>query len=136
VVIDYSVGGKGLWEDEEARAAGEKPFMIVRCIVRGACGCWVTCGRLMHNFEQGVSWHPCEAHKVEVPGNPQVRFMESLTANPMPVPVEEVIDGYLQPEFDWSPGDVIHAEPDGTIVLDDGITTFNPVRARAHLWED
>jgi hypothetical protein len=30
---------------------------------------------------------------------------------------------------DVSPGDVISAEPDGTIVLDDGITTWNPARA-------
>ena len=30
---------------------------------------------------------------------------------------------------DWSPGDVIHADVDGTIVLDDGITTWNPTRA-------
>jgi hypothetical protein len=32
---------------------------------------------------------------------------------------------------DESPGDVIAAEPDGTIVLDDGITTWNPRRAAA-----
>jgi hypothetical protein len=32
---------------------------------------------------------------------------------------------------DESPGDVISAEPDGTIVLDDGITTWNPRRAAA-----
>lgn len=31
--------------------------------------------------------------------------------------------------YDWTPGDVIHAESDGTIVLDDGITTYNPIRA-------
>jgi hypothetical protein len=30
---------------------------------------------------------------------------------------------------DESPGDVIHALSDGTIVLDDGITTWNPLRA-------
>ena len=30
---------------------------------------------------------------------------------------------------DESPGDVIHAEADGTITLDDGITTWNPLRA-------
>lgn len=34
---------------------------------------------------------------------------------------------------DWSPGDVIAAEEDGTITLDDGITTWNPERARAFL---
>src|SRR3954453_2481222 len=32
-------------------------------------------------------------------------------------------------EPDLSPGDVIAAEPDGTITLDDGITTWNPARA-------
>ncbi len=32
---------------------------------------------------------------------------------------------------DWSPGDVIAAYEDGTIVLDDGITTWNPARAQA-----
>ena len=30
---------------------------------------------------------------------------------------------------DDSPGDVIHAEYDGTITLDDGVTTWNPLRA-------
>lgn len=34
---------------------------------------------------------------------------------------------------DESPGAVIAAEPDGTIVLDDGITTWNPRRAKAFL---
>lgn len=34
---------------------------------------------------------------------------------------------------DDSPGDVIAAEADGTIVLDDGITTWNPLRALAFL---
>lgn len=34
---------------------------------------------------------------------------------------------------DDSPGDVIGAEPDGTIILDDGITTWNPARATAFL---
>jgi hypothetical protein len=33
------------------------------------------------------------------------------------------------PQPDFSPGDVISAEKDGTIVLDDGITTWNPTRA-------
>jgi hypothetical protein len=37
---------------------------------------------------------------------------------------------------DVSPGDVIAAEPDGTIVLDDGITTWNPARACAFLLAD
>ena len=32
---------------------------------------------------------------------------------------------------DDSPGDVIHATRDGTIVLDDGVTTWNPLRALA-----
>jgi hypothetical protein len=32
---------------------------------------------------------------------------------------------------DDSPGDVIHALSDGTITLDDGITTWNPLRALA-----
>lgn len=36
-------------------------------------------------------------------------------------------------EPDISPGDVIAAEPDGTITLDDGITTWNPARANAFL---
>lgn len=34
---------------------------------------------------------------------------------------------------DWSEGDVIAAYDDGTIVLDDGITTWNPERAREFL---
>ena len=34
---------------------------------------------------------------------------------------------------DCSPGDVISATPDGTIVLDDGITTWNPARATAFI---
>src|SRR5262252_2884329 len=34
---------------------------------------------------------------------------------------------------DWSPGDVIAAYPDGTIVLDDGITTWNLERAQKFL---
>lgn len=34
---------------------------------------------------------------------------------------------------DTSPGDVIAAEPDGTIMLDDGITTWNPERATRFL---
>jgi transposase-like protein/phosphohistidine swiveling domain-containing protein len=37
---------------------------------------------------------------------------------------------------DISPGDVIAATPDGTIVLDDGITTFNPERAYQWLKEN
>lgn len=36
-------------------------------------------------------------------------------------------------EPDISPGGVIAAEPDGTITLDDGITTWNPARATAFL---
>lgn len=35
----------------------------------------------------------------------------------------------MQSERDWTPGDVIAAYPDGTIVLDDGITTWNDLRA-------
>lgn len=34
---------------------------------------------------------------------------------------------------DDSPGDVIAAESDGTIILDDGVTTWNPARATAFL---
>jgi hypothetical protein len=34
---------------------------------------------------------------------------------------------------DWSPGDVIAAYSDGTIVLDDGLTTWNPERANDFL---
>lgn len=30
---------------------------------------------------------------------------------------------------DWSSGDVIGAQPDGTVVLDDGLTTFHRVKA-------
>lgn len=33
---------------------------------------------------------------------------------------------------DWSVGDVIYAYDDGTIVLDDGITTYN--RVKADIW--
>ena len=33
-------------------------------------------------------------------------------------------------EPDWSIGDVIAAYEDGTIVLDDGTTTWNPIRAK------
>lgn len=36
---------------------------------------------------------------------------------------------------DDSPGDVIAAYPDGTIVLDDGVTTWNPLRALAFVAE-
>ena len=32
---------------------------------------------------------------------------------------------------DTSPGTVIHAKSDGTIILDDGVTTWNPLRALA-----
>jgi hypothetical protein len=39
-------------------------------------------------------------------------------------------------EPDTSPGDVIAAYPDGVIVLDDGITTWNPTRAVAFLLAD
>lgn len=38
----------------------------------------------------------------------------------------------LEPN-DWSPGDIIDANEDGTIVLDDGITTHNKVRAKDYL---
>jgi hypothetical protein len=34
---------------------------------------------------------------------------------------------------DYSPGDVIAAYEDGTIVLDDGLTTWNPERAKKFL---
>jgi len=33
---------------------------------------------------------------------------------------------------DWSPGEVVAAYEDGTIVLDDGLTTWNPERARQY----
>jgi hypothetical protein len=33
--------------------------------------------------------------------------------------------------LDFSPGDVVHWYADGTIVLDDGVTTYNPLRALA-----
>lgn len=36
-------------------------------------------------------------------------------------------------DADLSPGDVIAADLDGTIVLDDGVTTWNPARAREFL---
>lgn len=87
-MIDYDVEGKGLWCGDDRR---EPPFMLLRCIVRGACGCWVACGMLLHNHEQGVSWHPCKAHRLEQPDNPQHRFLESLTADPQARPVEDVI---------------------------------------------
>ena len=52
-------------------------------------------------------------------------------ALPDPTPTGSDID-------DWSIGDVIAAYPDGTIVLDDGITTYNMQRAQefaaAHGW--
>lgn len=35
--------------------------------------------------------------------------------------------------WDVSPGDVIAAYADGSIVLDDGITTYHPLRACAFL---
>jgi hypothetical protein len=41
----------------------------------------------------------------------------------------------LEVEPDESPGDVIAAYPDGTIILDDGITTWNPRRAAKFLAE-
>lgn len=31
---------------------------------------------------------------------------------------------------DWSPGDVIWADEEGNIMLDDGIETWNPARAK------
>lgn len=36
---------------------------------------------------------------------------------------------------DTSPGDVIDADVDGTIILDDGIVTWNPLRALTFLAE-
>ncbi len=44
-------------------------------------------------------------------------------------------DAQREPEQvrDWTIGDVIAAYPDGTIVLDDGITTWNDVRAKEFL---
>jgi len=40
-----------------------------------------------------------------------------------------------KPQNDLSPGDVIYAYEDGTIVLDDGITTYNRVKADQWLKE-
>lgn len=37
---------------------------------------------------------------------------------------------------DWTIGDVIAAYPDGTIVLDDGLTTWNDIRAKEFLSKD
>ncbi len=37
---------------------------------------------------------------------------------------------------DWTPGGVIYAYEDGTIVLDDGITTYNKVKARQWIEAD
>ena len=37
--------------------------------------------------------------------------------------------GSWRDSLDWTIGDVIHAHEDGTIILDDGITTWNPIRA-------
>lgn len=39
----------------------------------------------------------------------------------------------INEQNDWTPGDVIAAYEDGTIVLDDGITTWNIERAREFL---
>lgn len=93
-MIEY-LHGKGLWGTDEKRDAGELPFMVVRCIVRGSCACWVACGTLTHNQEQGVSWHPCPAHRMTEPDNPQQRFLQSLTDDPQARPVEEVIEEML-----------------------------------------
>jgi hypothetical protein len=40
---------------------------------------------------------------------------------------------FFMPKPDWSPGDVIAVYEDGTIVLDDGLTTWNPERAQEFL---
>lgn len=93
-MIEY-LEGKGLWGTDEAKAEGQLPFMVVRCIVRGSCDCWVACGLLTHNREQGVSWHPCDAHRMSQPGNPQDRFLRSLHEDPQARPVEEVIEEML-----------------------------------------
>jgi hypothetical protein len=94
-VIDYDVKGKGLWGEEGDREAGKLPFMALRCVVRGECGCWVACGTLFHNGEQGVAWHPCERHEVAQPDNPQVKFLDSLYDDPQARPVEDVIEEFL-----------------------------------------
>lgn len=38
-----------------------------------------------------------------------------------------------QREPDWSPGDVIAADAEGNILLDDGVWTWNPERAHTFL---
>lgn len=43
--------------------------------------------------------------------------------------MEDMADSEDRSEFDWSVGDVIAAYEDRTIILDDGITTWNPIRA-------
>ena len=40
-----------------------------------------------------------------------------------------------QRQPDWSPGDVIAADAEGNILLDDGIWTWNPERAQTFLNE-
>lgn len=45
-------------------------------------------------------------------------------------PLAPAMLGEQQQQDDMSPGDVIAAYPDGTIVLDDGITTYNMQRAQ------
>jgi len=52
------------------------------------------------------------------------------TPEPLPTPIYNVPPIPLP---DWSIGDVIGAWMDGTIVLDDGLTTWNPERAREFL---
>lgn len=65
------------------------------------------------------------------PAGPLVRFEDHQAE------LEKVREGRDEArgasEPDISPGDVIAAEPDGTIILDDGITTWNPARATAFL---
>jgi hypothetical protein len=52
-----------------------------------------------------------------------------FAAQPPAKPEAEPAPAVPQAQPDWSPGDVIASYPDGTIVLDDGTTTWNPERA-------
>lgn len=92
-MIEY-VQGKGLWTNAEQQAKGALPFMIIRCIVTGECGCRVCCGLLSHNHEQGISWYPCGTHLDQEDG-PHERFRRSLTEDPQARPVEVVIEEFL-----------------------------------------
>lgn len=62
----------------------------------------------------------------------QLPAIQTQVQAPLEAQIERLKHGG---EPDISPGDVIDAKPDGTITLDDGITTWNPARATAFLIE-